>query len=159
MEESKPLNRRQWLSSLLAGAGLLLSYGLFGIQGALFLMPERTGIKKRKLFAGNIDQYEPGKVKQFYDLQGKLILVKRDRAGFKAFSSRCPHLGCNVHWEEENDRFFCPCHNGVFNPDGKAIAGPPGDAGQKLDEVAVSVDERSGVVYIEVDDIGTGGNT
>ncbi len=157
MEESKPLNRRQWLASLLAGAGILLSYGLLGVQGALFLMPQRTGVKKRKLFAGNIDQYEVGKVRQFYDLQGKVILVKRDESGFKAFSSRCPHLGCSVHWEEENSRFFCPCHNGVFDPSGKAIAGPPGDAGQRLDEVVVTVDETSGVVYIEVDDVSVGG--
>ena len=44
----------------------------------------------------------------------------------------CPHLGCKVHWEVQNERFFCPCHNGAFNADGEAIAGPPLDSHQNL---------------------------
>lgn len=153
MDDPQPLKRRDWLASVLAGAGVFLSYGLLGLQGALFLMPKKEAAKKRKLFAGNIDQYQTGKVKKFYDLEGKVILVKRDGDNFRAFSSRCPHLGCSVHWEENNNRFFCPCHNGVFNPDGVAISGPPADAGQKLEDVGVIVDRASGVVYIEVDDV------
>ena len=34
--------------------------------------------------------------------------------------------------------------------DGKGIAGPPADAGQSLAQVPLTVDERSGVVYLEV---------
>ena len=93
------------------------------------------------------------------DLEGNLILIRRTVAsGFQAFSSVCPHLGCKVHWEAENDRFFCPCHRGVFDPAGVAIGGPPGDAGQRLSQAPIAVDEESGVVYLEVNDPGRRGS-
>jgi len=60
----------------------------------------------------------------------------------------CPHLGCQVHWEPQNDRFFCPCHNGVFSPDGVATAGPPAEAGQSLLEYPLKVEGN--LLFIEV---------
>ena len=67
---------------------------------------------------------------------------------FIALSSVCPHLGCQVHWESQHNRFFCPCHNGVFDPSGKGTAGPPGDAKQELPRYPLKV--ASGLLYIEV---------
>jgi menaquinol-cytochrome c reductase iron-sulfur subunit len=40
-------------------------------------------------------------------------------------SAICPHLGCSVSWQANQDKFICPCHGGVFSPDGKNIGGPP----------------------------------
>ena len=67
---------------------------------------------------------------------------------FLALSSTCPHLGCQVHWESQNNRFFCPCHNGVFSPDGVGIGGPPGDAGQSLPKYPLKVENN--LLFIEV---------
>ena len=134
------------------GAGLILSYGLLGIEGLLYILPKDLKAKTRRLFAGRVSQYLPGSVQTFTDLQGSPVMVKRDARGFRAFSSVCPHLGCKVHWEADNERFFCPCHNGVFDADGEPVSGPPADAGQRLAEVPVTVDEDSGVVYLEVKD-------
>ena len=67
---------------------------------------------------------------------------------FIALSSTCPHLGCQVRWEGQNDRFFCPCHNGVFDPSGKGIEGPPGDAGQSLPRYSLRIDD--GLLHIAV---------
>lgn len=150
--QGNDLSRRSFLAKLFMGGGLLLSYGMLFIEGLLFVLPKRTRIRTRKLFAGKLDQYRVGTIQTFYDLEGKQILVKRDEAGLRAFSSVCPHLGCRVHWEEDKHRFFCPCHGGVFTEDGVAVAGPPADAGQSLFEVPVHVDESSGIVYIEVKD-------
>ena len=41
------------------------------------------------------------------------------------FSSICPHLGCPVNWQPEQSRFFCPCHGGIFNTEGRQTGGPP----------------------------------
>lgn len=146
-------SRREWLIRTIMVAGLALSYGAFAIEGLLFLLPRRVRPRTRKLFAGQTDQYQIGKVQSFLDLEGNKILVKRNESGMEAFSSTCPHLGCHVHWEEDKQRFFCPCHNGVFNPDGVAIAGPPAAAGQSLSRVPLEVDDKSGVVYLEVKDV------
>ncbi len=44
---------------------------------------------------------------------------------FVAMSNICTHLGCRIRWIAERGEFFCPCHNGVFDKDGKVLAGPP----------------------------------
>jgi len=153
MTDDKRISRRQWLASVFAGAGLLASYGLLAGEGIAFLFPRRGKPKTRKLFAGQVSRYEIGSVQKFHDLSGGEILVKRTDSGFQAFSSTCPHLGCKVHWENDQNRFFCPCHRGVFDPDGVATSGPPADAGQSLTPVPIEVDEQGGVVYIEVADV------
>jgi hypothetical protein len=53
-----------------------------------------------------------------------------------------------VHREPANNRYFCPCHNGVFDPAGVATSGPPADAGQSLVEYPLKV-ERA-LLFIEV---------
>ena len=72
----------------------------------------------------------------------------RCRDDFIALSSTCPHLGCQVQWEAQNNRYFCPCHNGTFDPAGKATGGPPGDAGLSLPRYALTV--QGGLLYIDV---------
>ena len=153
MERPTAVTRREWLTLLAMGIGLAASYGLFALQGFLFLLPRRIRPPTRKLFAGQLDQYQIGTPQTVLDLQGNAILVKRDQQGLRAFNSTCPHLGCRVHWEADKQRFFCPCHNGVFNADGVAVAGPPAAAGQSLSTVPIEVDKKSGVVYLDVKDI------
>ena len=45
--------------------------------------------------------------------------------GIKVLSSICPHLGCPVNWHPDQSQFFCPCHGGIFNPNGEHTGGPP----------------------------------
>jgi Rieske Fe-S protein len=146
------LTRRGWIATTLMGIGLAVSYGMFAAQGLLFLLPRRVKATSRKLFAGAIANFKVGSAQTFHDLKGDEVLVMRSKSGFQAFKSTCPHLGCRVRWEERPQRFFCPCHGGVFNTDGVGIEGPPAWAGQSLARVPVDVDETSGVVYIEVED-------
>lgn len=146
-------SRRDTLGLMAMGAGLALSYGLFAVQGLLFLLPPRLGPRTRRIFAGQIDQFEVGALKPVLDLQGNEVLIRRDAQGLRAFSSTCPHLGCKVHWEGDRQRFFCPCHNGVFDENGVATAGPPAAAGQSLTRLPLAVDPKSGVVYLEVKDV------
>ncbi len=54
------------------------------------------------------------------------ILVRKRNGEFVAFSRRCTHLSCPVLYQAENDRLFCPCHNGAFSiDDGGVLQGPP----------------------------------
>jgi Rieske Fe-S protein len=152
MAETNP-SRRELMALIVMAAGLLLSYGLFAVQGVLFLIPRRLAPRTRRIFAGRIDQFEVGALKSVLDLQGNEILIKRDGKELRAFNSTCPHLGCRVHWESDRKRFFCPCHNGVFDENGVAIEGPPAAAGQSLAKLPLEVDARSGVVYLEVKDV------
>jgi hypothetical protein len=106
MSETNP-TRRELMALIVMGAGLLLSYGLFAVEGLLFLIPQRLAPRTRRIFAGQIDQFEAGALKAVLDLQGNEILIKRDGKELRAFNSTCPHLGCRVHWESDRKRFFC----------------------------------------------------
>ncbi|MGD2050382.1 MAG: ubiquinol-cytochrome c reductase iron-sulfur subunit [Chloroflexota bacterium] len=52
------------------------------------------------------------------------ILTENGR-DYIAMSNTCTHLGCRVRWIEDQQQFFCPCHNAAFDKDGEVLSGPP----------------------------------
>lgn len=54
---------------------------------------------------------------------GSAWVVERD-GQLHAFSTVCPHLGCAVDYNAEDQKFECPCHDSAFGLDGKHEAGP-----------------------------------
>jgi Rieske Fe-S protein len=42
-----------------------------------------------------------------------------------AINATCTHLGCIVTWDEDQNIFRCPCHDGRYDADGRVISGPP----------------------------------
>ncbi len=57
-----------------------------------------------------------------------LWVRQRSPAGedmFQVFNVNCTHLGCPVDWRAEAKIFLCPCHGGVYYPDGRVAGGPP----------------------------------
>lgn len=54
------------------------------------------------------------------------VYVRRaGTAQVDVFDIHCTHVGCPVRWNSAANRFFCPCHGGVYDDAGKALAGPP----------------------------------
>jgi nitrite reductase/ring-hydroxylating ferredoxin subunit len=143
------LRRRSFLARLLAGAGLAASYGLLGVYALGYLFPPPARRRAQRLFIGRISDFAPGTARPFVDQRGRALLIVAGEGGVRAFETRCPHLGCQVHWEAKEQRFFCPCHNGVFDRDGVATAGPPAAAGQSLARATLAVDPASGTIFLE----------
>lgn len=56
----------------------------------------------------------------------------------------CTHMGCNVVWNGEKQRFLCPCHGGQYTADGRNVAGPPP---RRLDRLPARVE--NGVLMIQ----------
>ena len=135
----------------MAGA-LTASYGtLLGYMGR-FLYPAK-GRPADWVYIGQLKRWKNGETRLFKAPSGETVNISRsatsgDASDFSARSSVCPHLGCQVHWEPHNDRYFCPCHNGVFASDGTAVSGPPADSGQSLPSYPLRV--VKGLLYIEV---------
>jgi Rieske Fe-S protein len=132
--------------------GLIGGYGGFAAIAGRFLYPSSTGDVMWQ-FVTETDGIEVGESIRYRGPSGETINITRrarndDADDFIALSSTCPHLGCQVRWEAQNDRFFCPCHNGVFDPSGKAIGGPPGEAGQSLPNYELRVE--NGLLAIAV---------
>lgn len=64
---------------------------------------------------------------------------------FAAFSSVCPHAGCEV--ELADKAYVCPCHQAKFDVTGAATAGP---APRGLDSLNLSVVDRDGQPWLHV---------
>ncbi len=153
-DEPTEVERRTILStaSLVAmGGGLVGGYGLFGVMAGRYLYPTSGGNLAWQ-FVAVADELKLGEGLEYIAPTGEKVVVARQGEGnseddFVALSSVCPHLGCQVHWEPHNDRFFCPCHNGVFNPQGAPLEGPPKSANQHLLRFPLRVTEE-GLLFI-----------
>ena len=62
----------------------------------------------------------------------------------EARSLWCTHMGCKVVREEDRRGYFCPCHDGRFDAEGRPSEGPPKEP---LRSMRVRVD--GGVVIVE----------
>jgi len=133
-------------------AGLAGGYGGFAAIAGRYLYPA-TSDDVMWQFVQETGLIAVGEAIQYQGPSGETIVIARrarngDADDFIALSATCPHLGCRVRWEDQNDRFFCPCHSGVFDPSGKGIGGPPGDAGQSLGRYELKVER--GTLHIAV---------
>ncbi len=149
--------RRTLLSQLtLAGmlAGLASGYGMFAALIGSFLFPARTDVGKKWQFVTDLATFHSGESRTYVSPSGQQAVITRvadsgDMADFVALSSVCPHLGCQVHWESQNARFFCPCHNGAFDVEGNPIEGPPARDNRALTRFELLVE--NGLLFIHVE--------
>jgi len=74
-----------------------------------------------------------------------VYVLSTDARTYIAMSNICTHLGCRVRWITEQDQFFCPCHNGVFDISGNVLAGPPP---RPLDQYDVKVENNQLYVLV-----------
>jgi nitrite reductase/ring-hydroxylating ferredoxin subunit len=146
-------DRRSFLSTLAMYTGLLSAYGFFASLAGRFLFPSRPAPKAWQ-FVAELARMPAGSSISYQTPSGHRVAITRTgeqgtTEDFIALSSTCPHLGCHVHWEAHNNRFFCPCHNGVFDVSGVATQGPPKDAGQSLARYPLKVE--NGLLFVEVE--------
>ena len=153
--DAAPLVRRNFL---LGGfvASLAGAYGAFAAFALQFIFPERVERPPIRIFLGFTHEMDEGESRVVTMPSGDQMLLsntgRRDPASggtFAAYSSRCPHLGCKVHWDAGEGVFLCPCHQGVFRPDGVATGGPPAQAGQSLTPYQLEIKGKSIYALVE----------
>jgi Rieske Fe-S protein len=158
--------RRDFLSTfstIAMAGGLAAGYGTFAALAVRYVFP--TDVETPWLYVAPAAEIGPGESLVYESPVGVKVTIARRPNGqesvdpaeqFIALSSICPHLGCRVHWESHNKRFFCPCHNGVFDPEGQPVSGPPKSAGQELSRYPLKVED--GLLYIAISTGSVGGS-
>jgi menaquinol-cytochrome c reductase iron-sulfur subunit len=131
--------RRSFLTGLLAAGsaavGALLAIPL--VRFTLHPVLART-TEKSWSDVGNVDEFKSldTPVKKLVTVEQrdgwrktileKPVYVSKDGQGqLIVLSAVCTHLGCTVPWVETEKKFICPCHLGIFGPDGRLQGGPP----------------------------------
>ena len=130
---------------------ILLGSGIFATAASIiypilnFVIPPETGESAvMSAPAGRPDDLAPnsGKIFQFGGEPG--LIVRTAEGELRAFSARCTHLNCTVQYDSDEKQIVCACHGGVFDLNGKNIAGPPPkplltySANVRDDEIVVS---------------------
>jgi menaquinol-cytochrome c reductase iron-sulfur subunit len=71
---------------------------------------------------------------------------RQDEQKVIVLSPICPHLGCPVNWQPDQKGFFCPCHGGQFDSQGRKTGGPPPRDMDRLDPDFVEI--RAGHLWV-----------
>jgi menaquinol-cytochrome c reductase iron-sulfur subunit len=151
MGQEEQITRKNFLSLTIAGIGALITAGM-GIPAIAYVIGpvlNRTTAQEwiRLGQTSKIELRTPTLFK--FTLQRKTGWIVNEEEisvyaltdngrDFIAMSNVCTHLGCRVRWISDQEQFFCPCHNGVFDKEGNVVAGPPP---RPLDRYDVKVEE------------------
>src|SRR5579883_2179232 len=71
-----------------------------------------------------------------------------DEGKLVAMSAACTHMGCIVQWNSAEQRFVCPCHNGLFTEYGEPDPRSPVRYLSALPRLRTKVE--NGNIYVEV---------
>jgi len=152
MEEKKDVSRRDFMKLAISTIGgvIGLAFGIPAIgylvgpalkkdQGQDWMRLGSTGkveIGIPTLFKVKI-QRQTGWIVNEEELS--VYVLTENGRDYIAMSNVCTHLGCRVRWITDQNKFFCPCHNGVFDKEGNVVEGPPP---RPLDRFKVKVEDN-----------------
>lgn len=136
--------RRDFLANIVVWAAGLLGAGSLGTRFLQYLYPEVPPEQIVEVPAGPRTAVPQNGGLVVTLPVGRVALVDAGTE-LRAFSAVCTHLGCIVHWEQEMEHLFCPCHNGMFNRAGEVVGGPPP---RPLERYPVEV--REGQIFIKI---------
>jgi len=141
-------SRRQWLSRCFWSAVALVTAGIVGPLTGYFVGPllrRRADTRVRLGAVSDFTADRPQRVEFVLRQRDGWVTeegrhaawVVRRGAEILVFDPRCTHLGCAYHWHAETSQFLCPCHDGLYDLEGRVVGGPPP---RPLDTYAATVE-------------------
>lgn len=138
MGKSKELSRRNFMQLAIWGVGGLIGVG-FGVPAIVYVVGPALKAQQTQSWMrlGPTSKVELGTPTLFTitvntqtgwivnEEEISVYVLTNDARTYIAMSNICTHLGCRIRWIAEQNHFFCPCHNGIFDASGNVISGPP----------------------------------
>lgn len=140
--------RRSFYSNLVGILGTVLGFALAVLASTYLLIRPRSAGRRDFVEVVNLGELQIGKPREFTFERTRIDgwrtshekvstwVVRIDEANVAAYSPQCTHLGCAYHWEDQQNKFICPCHASTFSADGMVLAGP---APRPLDRYVIQV--------------------
>ncbi len=110
-----------WLRRAFIKKGVL--WGGYALGAIVLGFPVLSFMAYRKVTEKKIT-FPPDSQHAVVFKEGVYLMSSKD--GARAFSAKCPHLGCTVNFDAISKKFKCPCHGSMFDASGKWISGPAG---------------------------------
>jgi len=133
-------------SGLLVGGIALTSVAAHQPDSQVAYPPQRIEGAEALLPGSSLYFYYPSKT-------DPAILVRSQTGDYSAFSQKCSHRGCSVHFNRNRACLECPCHRGAFDSQtGQVLNGPPT---QPLDQIVLRM-RAGGAVWAVGRTIGDG---
>lgn len=151
--KGEPISRRRFLGYATIGLGAIISALVATPLIGSLLSPLLEKKKEKTGWAelGKTEDFKVGQPKRVQwttaTKEGWVVettpravwVVTLDGKKFIVFNPKCTHLNCAYSWYLEGephetaygskmpdeDYFFCPCHDGVYDITGKVVSGPP----------------------------------
>ncbi|MBI3876524.1 MAG: Rieske (2Fe-2S) protein [Verrucomicrobia bacterium] len=84
---------------------------------------------------------------------GAVYVRRVSEKKLQVFTVTCPHAGCAVEFQPEQNGYFCPCHNSAFSLEGKRT--PDSPAARDLDSLDYEI-RKGGEVWVRFQQFQTG---
>lgn len=137
------INRRGFCNGLLlTGAGLIIATGA---EASNPTAAQSRGLAYPPMKIDGASALMPGSAMLFNypRTNDPAILARTPDGNFYAYSQKCSHLGCSVHYSRAFNSLDCPCHSGSYDvKSGLVVNGPPQ---RPLDEIVLQL--RGGEVW------------
>ncbi|MGD9091739.1 MAG: ubiquinol-cytochrome c reductase iron-sulfur subunit [Anaerolineales bacterium] len=140
MAESNQIDRRGFVMVVLTFLGTIMAV-VVGLPAIGYLISPAIKVQKKEdwVSLGPLENYPVGIPTLFsftrttingwektVNSYGAYVMRYSESAeDITVFSNWCTHLSCRVTWQEEEEVYVCPCHDGLFDIDGLVVAGPP----------------------------------
>lgn len=138
-ENQHKVSRRQFLNYTLTGVGGFMAAGFtlplvrFALDPALKKGTESEMVAVTQVSQLSADpqrfDFKIDQVDAWYESEvSRSAWIYVEDGNIIALSPVCTHLGCTVDWDPEEsgqNRFFCPCHGGIFEKDGENVKRTP----------------------------------
>ena len=136
-QENKEISRRQFLTYVVAGGAVIIAAAIATPVVGYFLSPAWKQQSTKTVPVAKTGDIPIGtptfvRIEQrvpdawLITLQSSGVwIVTQDGKSFTVFDPHCTHLRCPYYWDENQGKFLCPCHAGVFDIEGKVLSGPP----------------------------------
>jgi Rieske Fe-S protein len=137
-DEKKEITRRDFMKVVIGAIGGVIGLG-FGIPAIAYVVAPALAANQTQQWIqlGAVSKVELGTPTLFKVTINRqtgwivnqeelsIYVLTEDGRDFIAMSNVCTHLGCRIRWIANQNQYFCPCHNGVYDKQGNVVSGPP----------------------------------
>ncbi len=147
-------SRRRFITIVLSAIGAAITAILGVPLAGFFVLPALRESERQWLEVGAASQFPEGQITKVIahplitqiwpheNPRTAIYVLNQGGGNFTLYQINCTHVGCPVQWSGPAGRFFCPCHGGVFDAEGRVLAGPPP---RPLDRYEYKIEK--GIIY------------